>query len=160
MSGDYFLKIDGIKGESKDDKHPDEIEIDSFSIGVTNAGAMSAGGGGGAGKASFSDFHFSKTVDKSSPELMLACANGKHFAKAVVVLRKSGEDKLEYNTVTMSDVVVSSYQSSGHGGNGVLPTDSVSLNYAKIEYAYIEQDNKGKAKGTVTTSWNVKSNTK
>ena len=28
---DYFLKIDGIKGESQDTKHAGEIEIQSFS---------------------------------------------------------------------------------------------------------------------------------
>lgn len=160
MSGDYFLKIDGIKGESKDDKHSEEIEIESYSIGVSNGGSMAGGGGGGMGKANFTDFHFTKLIDKSSPELMLACANGKHFKDAVLVLRKSGEDKLEFETVTMTDVVISSYQSSGHGGNGVLPSDSASLNFAKIEFSYVEQDNKGKGKGAVTTSWNVKSNVK
>ena len=41
----YFLKLDGIVGESKDAKHPGEIELESFSWGET----VSIGGSSGAG---------------------------------------------------------------------------------------------------------------
>ena len=47
---DVFLKLDGIKGESTDDRHKDEIVIESWSLGATNTGSHSVGGGGGAGK--------------------------------------------------------------------------------------------------------------
>ncbi|HEV3436619.1 MAG TPA: type VI secretion system tube protein Hcp, partial [Gemmata sp.] len=55
MASDYLLEIDGIKGESQDDKHKDTIEISSFSWGATNAGSSSSGSGGGAGKVSYQD---------------------------------------------------------------------------------------------------------
>ena len=34
--GDFFLKIDGIDGESKDSKHQGSLELDSWSWGETN----------------------------------------------------------------------------------------------------------------------------
>jgi type VI secretion system secreted protein Hcp len=49
---DYFLKIDGIQGESKADRHKDEIDIESLSWGETQSGIFAVGGGGGAGKVS------------------------------------------------------------------------------------------------------------
>ena len=67
-ASDYFLKIDGIDGESTDDRHKGEIDIQSFSWGVSNSGSMSSGSGGGAGKASFQDIHFTRQLDKASPE--------------------------------------------------------------------------------------------
>src|SRR3954451_11613767 len=65
-----FLDIDGIKGESTDSKHADQIDIKSFSFGVKNAGALGSGGGGGSSRASFSTFHFNKLYDLSSPALL------------------------------------------------------------------------------------------
>ena len=63
---DYFIKFDGIKGESADAKHKDEIDVESWSWGETNAGAPAAGGGGGAGKVSMHDFHFVMKLNKAS----------------------------------------------------------------------------------------------
>jgi type VI secretion system secreted protein Hcp len=79
MASDYLLEIDGIKGESRDDKHKDAIDVMSFSWGASNPGSFATGGGGGAGKVSFSDISFMSQVNKSSPELMTACATGKHI---------------------------------------------------------------------------------
>jgi type VI secretion system secreted protein Hcp len=73
---DYFLKIDGIDGESQDAKHKNEIDLESFSWGATQGGTMAFGGGGGAGKVQMQDFHFVMRVNKASPKLFLACANG------------------------------------------------------------------------------------
>src|SRR5262245_7006243 len=96
---DFFLKIEGIDGESTDDKHKGEIDIQSFSWGVTNTGSHGAGGGGGTGKSVFQDLHFTTHVNKSSPKLMLACATGEHLKKAVLTVRKAGKDQQEYYKV-------------------------------------------------------------
>ena len=66
---DFLLEIDGIKGETTDNKHEGTIEIESFSWGASNTGSMSAGGGGGAGKVNFQDLHFTTRVNKASPLL-------------------------------------------------------------------------------------------
>ena len=156
---DYFLKITDIKGESKDDKHPDEIQLSSFSLGVANSGAMAAGGGGGSGKASFNDVHCVAQSSIASPLLLLSCADGTHHGEAVLVARKSGGDKLEYLKVTMKDVLVSSYQTGGSSGE-VIPMDQFALNFTSIKVDYLPQDAKGKGGGATTAGWDLKKNVK
>src|SRR5689334_13062976 len=85
---DAFLKIEGIDGESQDSKHKGEIQLESFSWSEHQTGTHAAGGGGGAGKVAMQDFHITKKIDKASPKLMLACADGEHLKKATLVCRK------------------------------------------------------------------------
>ena len=156
---DYFLKIDGIEGESTDSKHKGEIDIQSFSFGVANSGSHAGGGGGGSGKASFQDLHFTTNVSKASPKLMLACATGEHIKKAVLTVRKAGKDQQEYMKVTLEDLLVSSYQDGGHEGS-VFPSDQFALNFSKIEFDYKEQKSDGTLGGSVKTGYDVKANKK
>ena len=153
---DYFLKIDGIEGESHDSKHKGEIDVQSFSWGETQSGSHAAGGGGGAGKVSMQDFHFVMNVNKSSPKLMLACANGEHIKKAVLTCRKAGKDQQEFYKITLSDVLVSSFQTGGNGHSDIVPTDQISLNYAKIEWEYKEQKADGTLGGAVKAGFDLK----
>ena len=90
MASDIFAKLGDIKGESADDKHKGEIELLSWSWGVTNEGAAHAGGGAGAGKATFHDLSFTHTIDKASPVLLRACATGVHLKEATITHRKAG----------------------------------------------------------------------
>src|SRR5512135_2455806 len=110
---DYFLKIDGIQGESQDKTHKNEIEIESFSWGANQTGTAAHGGGMGAGKVQMQDFNFVMRVNKSSPKLMLACANGEHIKNAVLVCRKAGKEQQEYLKITFTDILVSSYITNG-----------------------------------------------
>ena len=153
---DYFLKMDGIDGESQDHKHKGEIDVQSFSWGETQTGTHAAGGGGGAGKVSMQDFHFVMNVNKSSPKLMLACANGEHIKKAVLTCRKAGKDQQEFYKITLSDVLVSSFQTGGNGHSDIVPTDQISLNYAKIEWEYKEQKSDGTLGGSVKAGFDLK----
>src|SRR5215831_6948076 len=130
---DYFLKVDGIDGESQDAKHKGDIQVESFSFGATQTGTHSAGGGGGAGKVAMQDFHFTQKVNKSSPKLALACATGTHIKKAILTARKAGGKQQDFYTVTFTDLLVSSYQISGSGHGDTVPIDQISLNFAKIE---------------------------
>ena len=153
---DYFLKIDGIDGESKDDKHKGEIDIQSWSFGASQSGSM-AGGGGGAGKVSMQDFSITKSMDKSSPKLFEALATGKHLKEVKLVLR--GSSSVEYLTVTLTDVMISSYSTGGSSGDD-RPTESVSLNFAQIKMSYVEQDASGRAGAAVEFGWDLKTNKK
>lgn len=135
---DYFLKLDGIKGESQDSKHKDEIELIAWSWGQTQLGAESYGGGGGAGKVSMQDLAIVKIVDKASPVLFKACADGSHIKQAVLTARKAGKDQQEYLKITLTDLLVSSFSTSGNAGD-VVPNENVTLNFAKIEWEYKEQ---------------------
>lgn len=148
-----FLKIVGIPGESMDEGHVGEIDIESFSWGETNPGVMSSGrGGGGGGKASFQDFHFVMKTNKASPKLFLAAAEGKHFPEGILTVRRAGGDQQEYLRWTFSDLLVSSYQTGGNQGNDV-PTDRISLNFGKIHVEYQTQDG-----STTEAGWDRKKN--
>ncbi len=151
-----FLAIDGIEGESTDANHPNTIEIDSWSFGETQT-STTIGGGGGAGKVSMQDFHFvTKTIDKSSPKLFLAGANGEHIKDATLFVRKAGSST-DYLVIKMSDILVSSYQTGG-SSSSEIPTESVSLNFAKIEYSYAGTDAEGKLLPAINAGWDILAN--
>ena len=157
---DYFLKIDGIEGESQDGKHKGEIEIQSFSWGATQSGTHAGGSGGGAGKVSMQDFHFSMPINTASPKLFLACASGKHIPKATLVCRKAGDKQQEFMTVKFSDLLVSSFQTGGSSGSDILPTEQISLNFAKIELEYKPQKADGSLDSALKAGWDLKKNEK
>lgn len=157
---DYFLKIDGIPGESMDSKHKDEIELLTHSWGGSNSGSFASISGGGTGKVIHQDFSFSQTMQKSSPLLLKAMNTGQHIKKAILTCRKAGGGNTpgqEYLKVTLEDVLVSSYQMSGGSGD-VVPTDSVTLNFSKLEYAYSPQKQDGTLDGALVTKADLKQN--
>jgi type VI secretion system secreted protein Hcp len=158
MAVDMFLKITDVKGESKDKTHAGEIEIESFSWGATQLGTSSHGTGAGAGKVSMNDFHFVMRNNSASPTLFLYCANGKHLKEAKLTCRKAGGTQQKFLEVTMSDVLVSSFQTGGSNG-GEVPMDQISLNYSKIEIDYLAQDEKGITKSAGKKWWDMKTNT-
>jgi type VI secretion system secreted protein Hcp len=157
---DYFLHIDGVEGESLDAKHPAWIDVDSWSWGETQSGAGYGGGGGGTGKVSMQDFHFVSRMSKASPKLFLACAAGEHFKEARLVARKAGKGQQEFLSWTFSDVLVSSYQSSGSETAETMPLDQISLNFAKVQVEYKAQKADGSLDAPIRAGWDVKANTK
>ncbi|HEV2875170.1 MAG TPA: Hcp family type VI secretion system effector [Thermoleophilaceae bacterium] len=160
MAIDYFLKIDGIPGESLDAKHKGEIEVQAWSWGETNALHHGGpGGGGGAGKVQMQDFSFTTRISKASPNLLLACASGKHLKSALLTARKAGKPQAEFLTFSLSDVLVSAYQTGGAEGE-VMPMDSVSLNFSKIQVEYKQQNPDGSLGASVKAGWDVKQNKK
>ena len=129
---DYFLKLDGIEGESTDRQHKDEIEILSFSWGEVQEGDTSGGGGGGTGKVIMQDFHFTANFSKASPALFVTCATGKHIKQGVLIGRTDRKGQEDFYKVTLTDVLITSYQTGGSTES--VPTDQFSLNFAKIDY--------------------------
>jgi type VI secretion system secreted protein Hcp len=103
------------------------------------------------------DISFTKGIDKATPKLILACATGQHIPKAAMAMRKAGGDQKEYLKITLEDVMVSSYSTSGAGG-GESPTESISLAFGKITFEYFEQDNKGTTTSSGKAGWDVKQN--
>ncbi len=153
MAADIFAKLGDIKGESLDSKHKDEIEVLSYSWGVTNAGSMSGGTGGGEGKATFHDLSFVHNIDKASPVLMQACATGVHLKEATIVHRKAGKDQHEYLIVKMNDVIVTGVT---HGGSGDGHSENVSLAFAKVSVEYKPQKADGSLDAGVHFKYDIK----
>jgi type VI secretion system secreted protein Hcp len=157
MATDMFLKIEGIDGESADDKHKDSIDVLAWSWGLSNSGSFHAGGGGGTGKANFQDLTCTKWVDAATPELVAACANGKHIKKATLTCRKAGDKPLEYLKIELEDLLVSSVSTGGSGGEDRL-TENVTLHFSKYNLTYTGQDAKGAASKPVTVGYDIKIN--
>lgn len=155
---DYYLKIDTIQGESPDEKHKNEIEIESWTFGEEQTGTFAHGGGGGAGRVQLKDFRFAKRLDKASPKLMLACANGEHIKTCVLTARKAGKQQQEFLKITFTDVLVSSYHTIGSGDGDIVPRDEITFNFAKIEMEYKEQKADGTLAGVVKAGWDAKQN--
>lgn len=155
MAVDVFLKINGVPGESADSKHKAEIDVLSYSFGITQTGTMSYGGGGGAGKANFGDFSFMMRMNKATPKLMQACSNGTHIPDAILVCRKAGDKQQEYMTYKFYDLLISSYQTSASSEE---PTEAISFNYSKLEMDYKEQDSKGNLGGSTSYKYDIKAN--
>ncbi len=156
---DIFLKLDGIKGESKDHKHKDEIHIESFSWGLAQQGTGGTAGGSAAGKVSVHDLSITKVVDIATPGLLLHCCNGKHIKEGLITVRKAGEKPVEYLKIKLTDILVSSVQEAGHGG--AILSESLSLNFSKFFVAYQEQAADGSAAGSpMEMGWDVKANVK
>jgi type VI secretion system secreted protein Hcp len=160
-ASDYFLKVDGVQGESQDSKHKGEIEVLSFSWGETNSGGLAGpGGGGGAGKVAVQDFHFVKRFSKASPSLFLACASGKHLKSAVLTVRKAGKGQQEFLVYKFTDVFVSSYQTGGSAEDPEGPIDQISFGFARIEVEYRPQKADGSLDTPVKAGWDVLKNVK
>jgi type VI secretion system secreted protein Hcp len=139
---DAFLKLDGIKGESIDSKHKDEIEVQSWSWGMNNTGTAHHGVGSGAGKVHVEDITIFKRVDTSSPVLMKSCAKGDHIKTGMLVVRKAGGDQVEYFKVELSEVLISSVQCASDPGSPFL-TEQVSLNFKTFKVTYAPQQANG-----------------
>jgi type VI secretion system secreted protein Hcp len=156
MPADYFLDIDGIKGEATDEKHKDKIQLLSWSWGETQTGASAAAAGGGAGKVSMQDFHFVMNINKASPDLMLNCALGSHIAKAQLTCRKAGGKQQEYFKIFFTNLLISSYQTGGSSQGSDLPVDQISFNYATIKFEYAAQKPDGSLDTPVIRGYDLK----
>ena len=163
MAFDSFLKIDGIPGESSDDKHKDWIEILSYSHGLSQpgSGTVSSGGSRTAERCDHQDFSIVKTLDKASPKLALTCCNGRHIKEVTLELCRAAGDKQKYMEYRIADVIVSGVRPGGSAGGGeALPLEEVTFNYGKIEWTYTETDHKtGEPKGDIATHWDLVANT-
>jgi type VI secretion system secreted protein Hcp len=154
-AGDFFLKLDGIQGESQDDKHKNEIQLASFSIGVTCAGAGSAKGAAAAVRSNLQDMHFTKQTDSSSANLFLACCTARPIPTATVTIRKAGEHPVEYLVYKLTDVFVSSHNASGQQGGGIAH-ETFSLNFSKVEMTYTPQNADGTSGAKIIKTYDVK----
>jgi type VI secretion system secreted protein Hcp len=154
MASDIFAKLGDIKGESPDAKHKDEIEVLSYSWGVTNAGSMGHGSGGGEGKATFHDLSFVHNIDKASPVLLQTCATGTHLKEATITHRKSGKEQHEYMIVKMADVIVTGVTHGGSGDSG--HSENVSLSFAKVAVEYKPQKADGSLDAGIFFKYDIK----
>lgn len=168
MAADFFLDIDGIKGESTDATFKDKIQVLSWSWGEANTGSMSSGTGGGSGKVVMQDFNFVMKTNKASPELLLSCALGTHIKKAQLICRKAGGKQKEYMKISFTDLLISSFktgassnfQAGAPQGGDDLPTDQIAFNYSSIKYEYSPQKADGELDTPIIRGYDLKTQKK
>jgi len=153
----FFVNIEGIKGESKDNDHKEWIDVLSLGYCVSQSSSMSTGGGGGVGRADFEPISFIHYVDKATPNLMKYCAGGTHIPTVEVSCCKVGDGSKEYMRITLTDCLITCAGPSGAIDDGQMK-ESVSISYAKIKIEVKEQAKDGTMGAGVTGTWNVKEN--
>lgn len=161
MGLDAFLKIDGVDGESTDEKHTGWIEIVRFGIGVRQhvSARASISGGASVERTEFSDFMVRKLSDKSSPKLALFCAAGTHIDKIVIELCRAGTEKQPYMVYTMQNCIISRVITTSGDDVGGFPAETIRINFSRIEYRYIQIDRKtGVPMGNVAGGWDLQRN--
>jgi type VI secretion system secreted protein Hcp len=145
---DFFLKLDGIDGESTDSKHPGELGLLDFSMGASNRAKW--GDYGGGSKAVIPDVRFFMYVDISYPKLKLACATGASISKAVLTCRKAGKGQQEYLRVTFSDLLITSCEiTAGHPKWDEAPVVEFALSFVQQQMEYREQRDNGTLGGSM-----------
>jgi type VI secretion system secreted protein Hcp len=158
MAVDMFLKLNGVDGESKDKAHTKEIDILSWTWGMSNSGSAHVGGGAGSGKVSVQDLSLTKYLDSSSAKIMLSCCDGTHFDTALLTVRKAGGEKpVEYVTIKLQEVLITSVSTGASGGEDRL-TENVSLNFAKVKVEYLPQEAKGGKGNMIPFGWDIAAN--
>lgn len=157
MSGDMFLKLEGIDGESVDHAHTDEIDVLSWNWAMSQSGSFHVGGGGGAGKAAFQDVNVTKWVDKSTATLMLKIATGEHIPSGTLTVRKAGKKPLEYLVLKMEKIMITSLSTGASGGEDRL-TENITLNCASVAVAYTPQKEDGSGDAAVEFGFDISKN--
>lgn len=158
MAVDFFLQLDGIEGESTDEVHAKELELASWGFAVNNPPNIgSATGGAGTGKASLTDINCTSPMSKASGFLFEYCANGKHMKTAKLTCRKAGEKQEDFLIITLEEVYIGNYQTSGSSGSDI-PYDSFSLAFAKITFDYKAQGATGGTISAGAKSWDLRKN--
>lgn len=157
---DYFLKIPSVSGESVTTGHIGEINIDSFSWGVSSQ--ATPGSASTSGKSVFEGIQFTKRLDSSSLHIFKASADGKALSTATFTIHRhaaSGEPHIDSYIIKLTGVKVKSY--SVRGSPSEFPIEQVAFTFDKIE---IEYKKVKMANGILTTDsfkagWDLKTNT-
>ena len=160
MAFDAFVKIDGIEGESTDNKHAGWIEVLEYGTKISQKVSATASSAGGAGveRADFAGFTFRKQLDKASPKIAVTCADGTHVDTVIVEFCRAGTDKTKFMEYRLTNCIVSDVSTMG---GGEFPSEAVSINYGKIEWRYTQQKRQGgRPAGNVAAGWNLEKNYK
>jgi type VI secretion system secreted protein Hcp len=156
MATDIHLKLGDIKGESTDDKHKDEIDVLSWSWGMSNPTSI-VSRAGRASKVKFQDIQFVHRIDKATSSIMKACATGGHIKDATLTQRKAGKDQLDYIVIKLNDVIVTSVSDSAVSG-GDQPMENVTLAFAKVDFEYKPQKPDGSLDPGIHFKYDIKAN--
>lgn len=167
MSGDptpkdskqaFFIKLDGIPGESKDSAFSGQIDVLSFGYAVNQTASVHTGGGQGVAKASWEDLVFTHYVDKATPNLAKYCGSGKVIPTATLsACKMGGSGSVAYLTITLTNVMVTQVHQVG-AVNSPHAVEQIGLSYEEIKVEAKEQNADGSLGASVVGGYKVKLN--
>jgi type VI secretion system secreted protein Hcp len=161
MALDVYLQIEGIKGESQDEKHKDWIEVSGVHWGIhqPRSATASTAGGHTAERVEMSDISFSKLADMSSPILAQNCAAGKTIPKAKFeFFRADGNGtRVKYFEMALTNVLIGMVKPHLGGDDSYL-IETVNLRYSKVNWTYTQQKIGGGAGGSTIGGWDLATN--
>jgi type VI secretion system secreted protein Hcp len=160
MAVDIFLHLsNGIKGESRDSKYANEIDVLAWNWGLSQSGTTHMGGGGGGGKVNVNDIHVTKYVDLATHDLIKRCCSGEHIADGKLIVRKSGgATPVEYLKIEMKEIMITSYSTGGSKDGLDRIQESLTLNFAKFQVFYVTQTEAGAEGPGGDAGWDIAKN--
>jgi type VI secretion system secreted protein Hcp len=161
MSTNFTLVIETITGETQNVHYEGSggIDVHAWSWGMTQSGTTHEGPGAGSGRVSVADITFTKFVDNSTPDFIKACMLGRHIPKATLHVRKADGDKsLEYLTIEMNTVLISSYDTGGASDGLDRVQETIKLNFRSFTVTYAQQDSTGAKTGENEVSFDIARN--
>jgi type VI secretion system secreted protein Hcp len=159
MADNILLRLGTkIKGESPIDGYEDWIQVHSWSWGATQSGTTHEGSGGGSGKVSVQNMTFTKFVDASTHDLIKHVMSGEHIPNAELVVMKAGGNPLMYFNIKMTDLLIAAYQTQGSMDGLERVSETISLNFAKVEVTYTRQEMDGTAGPSSSAGWDIRKN--
>jgi type VI secretion system secreted protein Hcp len=151
---DHYIKFDGVEGESLSKDHKGEIEVLSWSWGLSSP-APSSSGGSGARRATPQQFTFTHLYDKASPVLASLAAAGRHVKQAWLSSRRAGQGQKDFLKVTMSDVLITGVH---HEGDAAGISETVTASARRITFEYRQTNSKGSLGPAVAFDWDIAKN--
>lgn len=153
MPQQWFLKVDGIGGESTNAEHAGEIDVEAWSFGAVAGDASHVGVGAGSARPTLEPFAFETRMSTATPALFRACVTGSHIHTATLTgVRTSGDDRSELVAYALRDVTVTS---SRHGDDrSGAPFDRFTLKFRSMTVTYTPQLPTGGPGAPVTVSYN------
>lgn len=160
MATDFYLQIEGVKGESSDDKHRDWIECQTvnWSLSQPKSATASTAGGHTAERCELSEISISKLVDLASPLLAQLCACGKTIPRAKIEMQRAdGQgEPVKYFEVELENVLIAHVAPSFAGGD--FPIESLGLKFSRVRWKYTKQKIGGGGSGNTAGGWDLATN--
>lgn len=160
MAIDVYLHIDGIKGESADDRHKDWIECKSVSWAVEQPRSATASTGGGhtAERCEHRDVVITKLADLASPILLQTCAAGRTIPKAKLEFMRADAqgERVKYFEIELDNVLIGAVSPSVSEGD--ILTEEVGFKFSKVRWKYTQQRISGGMGGNTSGGWDLAAN--
>jgi type VI protein secretion system component Hcp len=137
---DVLMVSDSFKGETNRHGQADAIDVQSVSFGASR---QKSGAARPTAAASFTSIFLTTPFDSGAAELFAIAAVGRIMDEVVVMQFRAGgpSDDTMIWSLTMSDVLVASFNLSG--GGDALPVTSIELSYRKGDLLYMPQNVSG-----------------